>query len=704
MKSPAFLIIMTIIIILTLSATLMANNYPRIANLWGCPPNTTDFKTWARYDMLVCYESPYDTFISLGKGLREINSDIVILGTTPLANFARPDEWYPWIKSEWRLKNTKGEDITWWAGQVYTPNLLADGCIDALVDYVDGKLGDRGGKTGDLLREGVIQGLMHDSVVSTISWQGDIDTDLDGIRDNFDTVNKKWSDAQNLYFSKLRERFPNIIIMANDADDAHMPFINSRLWESARNLDLLMNRKIWSILDVINKTNEWMESSVQPPYSFSIASSTMGYDTWRIGLEEKSIATKGEIDKAVREFDRMRLGLFTTLMTDAYYGYDFGTVYYGNTDFWYAEFDAPLGTPVSKARIIYEKDPKTIFTWKSGEKTTVFNGRDNIGNLTEKGYLSTSDDDKDEWKIVLSTNNKELFFEPNKNYEIEIDVKILERATDAFQFALRSEKGGWEFADRSTQELVGTKEKEYKIKFFAKPGDFNDYRIEGFLKGNGSILITGIKITETGEYYVERDFSNGKVILNAMSKPVNIKLSKTMQKIKDDIAPKIVIEVDNEDNEQVFFEKNWINIGGEFNRYYGKNYSYSKEENASFTWNIKVPEDDEYEIFASLPGDFQMDGWKIQPESEIPFTLNAVYKIDNTEFYVNQSNADGGWVKIGNLDLKAEKTYNLSLKNAGDGKLAADCIRLESKARRNDGTVVNEINLNSMDGIILLDK
>ena len=45
------------------------------------------------------------------------------------------------------------------------------------------------------------------------------------------------------------------------------------------------------------------------------------------------------------DFARMRLGLTTALMTDAYFAYDVGTVWYG-LPFWYGEYAAPLDAPV----------------------------------------------------------------------------------------------------------------------------------------------------------------------------------------------------------------------------------------------------------------------------------------------------------------------------------------------------------------------
>ena len=138
------------------------------------------------------------------------------------------------------------------------------------------------------------------------------------------------------------------------------------------------------------------------------------------------------------------------------------------------------------------------------------------------------------------------------------------------------------------------------------------------------------------------------------------------------------------------------------NRYYGKNHLWTDDKTADFIWNIKVSETDEYEIFATLPGDVRAKRWKIHPESDIPFSKAALYKINSKEFVVDQSKADGGWIRIGSLKLDKGRTHSLVLTNNGNGRIAADAIRLESKTRRNDGTILSSVNIAPNDGIILL--
>ncbi|MHB0999980.1 MAG: golvesin C-terminal-like domain-containing protein [Armatimonadota bacterium] len=686
--------IFTILLITLMCGMACGDDYPRTANLWGCDPGTSNYKTWSHYDMLVCYENPPENFRKLRTGLSKFNPDIKILSTTPLANLAKPEEWYPWMKDEWFVKDTKGNRITWRAGQIYTPNLLADGCIDALVHFVDTK-------AGDILRDGTVDGMMHDSVVSNVSSQGDIDLDRDGIRDNPAIANEKWVQAQNIYFDKLRQISPKMIIMANDADENHRPHINSRLWESARNLDKLADYGVWSVLDAINTTNEWMKGSYQPGYSFSLMGHPLGYQEWRIGLEAKNVATPGEIERVRREFKRMRLGLHTTLMTDAFYGYDFGTVYYGNPIYWYAEYDAPLGEPLGDAKIRYSWKRNTVYEWKAGDKRNPFNGRANIGRMTDDGYLCASTDSRDEWKIMFSTDPSVIHFDPAKTYRIQAECEIVERATDTFQIALRSEKGGWLKADRGRCEQIGSKDGTWNIEIVGKPDKYDDYRLEGFVKNNGTLLVKSLKVTEIGEYYLERDFTGGKVYLNAMSKPLTIKLNKPMRKIKDDAAPLVYVEFDNEDG-TVARKGSWQKAEDAFNRYYGTNHEWSPDREASFTWKVNVPMTDDYDIFACLPGDKVVEGWTVHPESKVGFTKKALYTINGAKFEVNQSDADGGWVKVGSVKLAKGKSCEMTVTNLADGRLAADCIRLESRTRRNDGAVVSRITLEPMDGIILL--
>jgi len=66
-----------------------------------------------------------------------------------------------------------------------------------------------------------------------------------------------------------------------------------------------------------------MQASVQPGTTFAIMTHPLGWQGWRTGVGGE-VTTAGELDRVRRDFPRMRTGLATVLMTNAYYAYDFG--------------------------------------------------------------------------------------------------------------------------------------------------------------------------------------------------------------------------------------------------------------------------------------------------------------------------------------------------------------------------------------------
>ncbi|MBR4749025.1 MAG: hypothetical protein IK083_05590 [Abditibacteriota bacterium] len=682
-----------------LTAAVFASGYPRIASFWGCPPSTADYGLWSRYGLLICYESPYDDFVRLSRGIRELNPDAVILDTAILTSFGRPDVWYPWMKDEWWLRDSKGNRVTTWAGQVYIPNLTDPDCVDALLLHVDGVLGTRDSRYGQMLREGVIQGLMHDSVVSNIStYESDIDADGDGRPDDPEELNQKWLEAQNTYFRRLAEKYPGVLILANDAGENHRPRVNGRLWESGTCMDLVSTRHWWSLPDAVNNLLEFDAGCRRPSVSVNLASCAMGYDGWRIGLDGSTVATEGERDRARRDYARMRAGLFATLMTDAWYAYDFGTVNYGDPRYWYAEYEAPLGEALGDAETVYLRKPRPVRRWQAGDKSHPFADCGDICRMTPEGFLIDRTGGGG-WVTAFATDPRRLYFAPGKTYLIELEIKTLRRAGDMFQIALRSPEGGWEQSDRGTRSYLGVEGERFTFRTLATPGPWKDYSLQGFLHSGGRFLLKSLSVTDAGPCYMYRDFEGGRVYASGSPKPLTLRLPKPMRLIKDDETPKYVIEADDPSGRE---RGTWLTAEGPFVSCFGKGCRWSVDPEAVFEWQVTVPAADEYTLYACLAGDYLHKGWEKRPESAIPFSKKARYTVGGRTFAADQSAADGGWVKIGTLDLK-KGPCSVRLSGASqEGRIEADAIRLESARRLNDGSLVKQITLLPEDGVILL--
>lgn len=210
-----------LVIAITLISVAMVNaygGYPRIANLWGCYPTDPDYDKWAKYDLLVIAGSNDLSWRKFREEMKSHNPEMIILGTASLMNLGSP-ETTPWMKPEWYLKRPDGGMVKWWADMVYTPNLLIDDCLDALVNQ-----GEK--EYGLLLKDKTVDGLMYDSVVGNARWLGDVDIDGDGKLDRSDELDAQWQDRQNQYFDRMKAAHPEMLILANDVDAGHRAHLN----------------------------------------------------------------------------------------------------------------------------------------------------------------------------------------------------------------------------------------------------------------------------------------------------------------------------------------------------------------------------------------------------------------------------------------------------------------------------------------------
>ncbi|MHB1457416.1 MAG: golvesin C-terminal-like domain-containing protein, partial [Armatimonadota bacterium] len=569
---------------------------------------------------------------------------------------------------------------------------------------------------GPLIRASLVDGLMFDSVVGKVSWYGDVDTDRDGKPDLASEVDERWQKRQNLFFDMLHERFPKLLVLANDADIRHAPHINGRLWEGSRALDVIP-AGYSSCFESIHTINEWVNSSRQPTSSFAIMSHPVGWQWWRLGTTGKSdaLSTKGETDRVRRDFTRMRTGLFTTLMTNAYFCYDIGTTWYGYP-LWYAEYDAPMGKPVGKAQEVFTGKPKTIFEWKHGDVLDFFDLPS--GHIVQNdGLILKPDKSDDGWHLMLRVKPDALKLAPGRQYKVIADCEIMEKPTNFFQCVVRSIKGreqhdkGARFTDREIGE-------KWHIETVVIPDKYDDYSVEFDQKGGGAFKLTSLKVIEFKASYVKRDFEGGTAFLNPMNKPIKIKLKQPMQRLKDDSAPRYAFDIDDiitEAGETTYWEPvlqkyrdiNKIRIKYSFEsdstweiakdegHQYADTYHVSGKQGSIASWMFVAPSSDRYTIFVCVKGGKE-------------YCESAAYELIGGSKSIiaslDQRAYNGEWVKLMESDLVKGRKYKVRMTSNGKGLTIADAIRVESCSRFNDGSQIKELTLDAFDGTFLLKK
>lgn len=659
-----------------LLALLQPADFPRIANLWGTSASATDYDRWARYDLIVLGSGSPAECRRFHREMNARNPSALHLATAPLMNLGAP-ETTPWMRDEWFVRRPNGEHVRWWAESIYTPNLLMAGVLEALVDQT-------ADVCGDALSEGTLDGVFYDSVVGRATWLGDVDLNGDGVADRPDDVDPQWHEAQCDFFKRIRDRWPGVLILANDVDYGHAPVVNGRLFEGAPLLDRVANGSMGP-LEAIRTLERWMQESVQPGITFGIMTHPVGWQGWRVGRGDR-VTTAGELDRIARDFRRMRLGLLTTLMTDAYYAYDVGTVWYG-APFWYAEYNAPLGMPLGPYREMQGVPPVTIFEWSAGEPTDGL-AIDVPVVETPEGLSYVSEDADSGWRRVFATDARQVPLMPGKAYRLRAECEVLAKPTGAIQFNVRTGIGGWEHHDKSVEVQTGDAGTVWHIDTMFVPDEFPDYAAEWHMRGAGGLRLRGLNISLVNETYLMREFEGGVAMLNPLPLPITVELNQPLRRLADDACPLQVIEVDDL-SAGFSTDGAWERISAE-GTFWGTSYRIAAKPGDRATWAIVAPSTDVYSFYACIP--------------ELSAATDAAYYSlrGGPSVVLDQRGGDGGWVHLFDAELTEGVEYHLELVSGGPGVTLADCVRVESRARRNDGAVVTTVRMDPLDGWVLL--
>lgn len=504
---------------------------------------------------------------------------------------------------------------------------MIDECLAVLLQQTEEQC-------GELLNEGTLDGVFYDSVVGAVTWLGEVDTNRDGIADAPPEVNVRWQERQNLFFNRLRARWPKMLILANDVDRGHAGHVNGRLFEGGPLLDRVANGGIGAE-EAIGALGTWMKEAVTPPITFALMTHPIGWQGWRVGKSNR-VTTQGELERVRRDYRRMRLGLTTTLMSDAYYAYDLGTVWYG-LSWWYAEYDAPLGKALGPAEEVFEVPPVTVMEWQAGQPTeglTVDAG----SRVTPMGLEGEVNDPNASWRRLFATDPARLPLEPGKSYRIEADRQILRPPTGTFQFNVRTARGGWEHHDKGVTQNAGPTGSDWQIRTTVVPDDFDDYAVEWHLLGAGALRLKRLKITLVESYW-QRKFEGGMVLLNPTQSSFTVRLPRPLRRLRDDAAPRHVIEVDDA-GPGFFCEGGWELRDGEA-YFYGGGYRTAAKPGETARWTFTAPSEDTYTLFACVPGP-AVPGRLRRSQATDAATYAVSRPANGSTITVDQREGDGG--------------------------------------------------------------
>lgn len=656
--------------------------FPRIANLWGASASSREYDRWAKYDLLVMGPASPETWRRFAAEVRKRNPRIVLLGTGSFMNLVDPKS-MPWMKDEWYLRRPDGTLVKWWADTILLPNITRDDCLDALLEQAAREY-------DEVLKDGTLDGLFFDSVVGRATWLGDVDTDGDGKADDPAVVDPVWHARQCLFFDRLRERWPKVLILANDVDLRHAPHLHGRLFEGIPLLDRVSAGTLTG-MDAVRILNEWQTSTLQPSITFAIMTHPLGWQSWRVG-KGGQVTTRGEQERVRRDFRRMRAGLTMMLMTDCYYAYDFGTTWYG-LPWRYAEYDAKLGRALGPAREVSPQTPPVLLEWKAGSAPGPLVLDPEIAAARPEGIEVRRDDRTAGWARAIGTNPETLRLRPNRAYRIEAECRVLRKPTGTVQFNARTATGGWEHHDKGREFCEVGDGGTWRINTVIVPDDFPDYSIEWHVHGAAHFILTRLRVTDLGAAYLRRDFEGGSALFNPLPQPVHVLLGAPMRELKDPEAPLYALEMD--DTSPAFTVQGAWERRSEEGRFVGPTHRAALKPGSRAHWTFTAPSSDRYTIYACLPG-----GEDCTPAAAYQATGANGRKLATA--VVDQRKGDGGWVRLFTVSLQKGERCRVAVTSAGVGVTIADAILAESSARYNDGSLIRELTLPPLDGIVLL--
>ncbi len=299
---------------------------PRLANyyLGTLPTDADSINTLAQNDVLILTPDQGVIRRDVIDKLRAKNPELILFAYVP--NKSYPLNWkeYPasTIYGDYQvdptcwLKDSKGNIQSDWVG---VKNLnMAEHCSDYLIDYVK----------SHVLSQGIWDGIFWDVVGDTISWTngGDIDLDLNGVKDNPKTADAMWLSRIQYLFEQSRINFDvKYIIMNGSSAAALQEHVNGRMYESYPTP--WEANGSWAALMSSLAKNRDLNTRPQL-YVFNANTNNTGNKN---------------------DYRAMRFGLSSSLLLDnSYFSFDFGTN--DHAQIWtYDEYKVNLGDPAADA-------------------------------------------------------------------------------------------------------------------------------------------------------------------------------------------------------------------------------------------------------------------------------------------------------------------------------------------------------------------
>lgn len=344
-----FLAIFTVLSLAVSPVPSLAKTSPdkfvRTANYFlkaGSALSPAEFAILASYDLVVLPMEAQVYNRDFFAYAREKNPDIIILPYVPCRSININDladgaqirkKLKSGILDEWYLKDSKGAIVSAWPGTI--PINVATEWNEYLPRFVE----------NTILSTGLWDGVFYDEVQDDMTYlnSGDIDLDRNGVRDTRETANTIWQKGMLDLFIHSRQAFgESALILTNGSSlPDYQPYVNGRMFEN-----FPAQQEQTSLWNKVANSYTALFSRVKKPAIFIINANT------------RNSGNK-------TDYQRMRYGLATALLSDGYFSFDYGDKDHGQL--WkYDEFDAYLGKPSGLPENVLGKNTGVLFpsVWK----------------------------------------------------------------------------------------------------------------------------------------------------------------------------------------------------------------------------------------------------------------------------------------------------------------------------------------------------
>jgi Hypothetical glycosyl hydrolase family 15/Carbohydrate binding domain len=679
--------------------------FPRTANLWG---------SWNFSPKGMAYAAKIDLWLGASftpeqiRALRKFNPHCFVLTSiNTVENHDVPDEYF--------LRDTTGKKIEVWPG-AYRLNLTRPEVAEYQARYAYQRMIESG-----LMYDGCF----FDNFMMTQRWLThdiydrpvQLDADGDGKPDDKDAFDRAWREG---VFRELREwrklmpwaltsghsqgyPYPEIAEIFNGQG---IGFFTTDVIEGKRPFyELWRYYQSWCTVAVKPAITS-VESAVPDQIAY-------GYD----------YSPQRQMPPATWAFARdyypyMRFGLAFTLMSDGYFSHELGDTMHGQ-DWWYDELDYKLGAPRGAARRIAVGNPSKRDLIENGGFEEALGTSWRIWMDAKSGNAATVERDTSEKHrgaaahiritgkgrpggVEFTQSDRSL--EKGKVY----DLSFWARADHPMAILATASKGSPDWDNDGLREEVrlAPRWQAVTVTFEARP-TASDARIQFLLGGEtGEVWIDDVRLAEHGEEVFRRDFEQGTVLLNGTHRRQSVEVGKGYARLKGEQAPRYQYILDDREDEGFQATGPWTDTALGTKEWHATPPYYHAWNNGCHmreggggeaTWKLAL----------RGPGTYTIQAWWAAAPGATTWTKAALYEVVAGGKVVasktlDQTQAGDEWHTIAEgLKLDpAEKPF-VRVRGNGTGTLVADALHLFSAEKYNDGTRVERVDLEPMDGIVL---